>query len=265
MNEKIMAPDNEIERILQGISQCDEGVDRRQLVDRALSLRFGEKCLEVGCGVGAYTHDAAKRVGAQRRMCAIDTSKDRVESTRANCQGFHWVECVVGDAMGITYDSNKFHAVFVNHALEHVSDVDKSLSEVFRVLRPSGRLLILSTNWDSLVWYSTAPDRMKPVLQAWNEQVMYLNLPSILPTRLRRQGFEISKQIPVPVFNNTYDESSISYWLARLIYYSVRSLGTLDDGELDDWLSEFDELHERGDYYFCSTPMITVARKAALA
>ena len=259
--DDIVNSDKELERILNGIAQCDEGIERRGVVKNALQLRSGEKFLEVGYGLGAYTHDAAQRVGPQGRVCAIDSNAGRVELAREYCREFHWVECVRGDLDSLSFPDRKFNAAFVNHTLESAQDINRSLKELWRVLKPDSRLIILSTNWSSLVWHSSKPTRMQRVLNTWKETITYQDLPSLLPGMLRSHGFEITQQIPLPVFNDSFDESSISFWTAHYVYRFVRSIGGIDENELDGWYREFDELHRKGDYFFCSTPMITVAER----
>ena len=72
------------------------------------------------------------------------------------------------------------------------------------MLRPGGRLLVLDTDWDAIVWRSSEPDRMRRVLAAWDEHLADPYLPrrltGQLAARLRRRG-----AATLPMLNSGYD------------------------------------------------------------
>jgi arsenite methyltransferase len=60
------------------------------------------------------------------------------------------------------------------------------------VLRPGGRVLVLDTDWDSIVWRSGDDERMERVLAAWEEHLVDPHLPRSLKGSLERAGFEVA-------------------------------------------------------------------------
>lgn len=66
---------------------------------------------------------------------------------------------------------------------------------------------------------------------------------------------------PVPVLNTSYHANSFSYWLARMIRPFVLGRQVVTAEEADSWLKEFEELEQRGAYFFSSTPIITEATR----
>ena len=253
--------DGEAARIQGMLAQCHDAVLRRHRVMEALNLTKGERALELGCGAGFYAYEAAQFVGSHGQIRAIDISDDQVDIARSRCKEYPHVTVQTADITEPTFQANQFDAVWGVQVLEYVQDLGKALSEVHRVLRPGGRLLVLSTNWESFVWHSENPARMRRVLEAFDAHCPFPNLSSVLPDRLRAAGFQVSRQIPIPVLNTTYGDASLSRWLAPMISAYVAAQGNIPKEEAEAWIAEFDNLDQRGAYWFASLPMITLAAK----
>jgi arsenite methyltransferase len=228
---------------------------------QALNLKAGERALELGCGAGFYAYEAAQFVGSAGQICAIDISDDQVAMARSRCMDFAHVTVETADIAEPTFEADRFDAVWGIQVLEYVQDLEKALSEVHRVLRPGGRLLVLSTNWESFVWHSENPARMRRVLEAFDAHCPFPNLSSVLPDRLRAAGFQVARQIPMPVLNTTFGDTSLSRWLAPLISTYAAAQGGIPREEAEAWIAEFDDLEKRGAYWFASLPMVTEAIK----
>jgi|HubBroStandDraft_4_1064222.scaffolds.fasta_scaffold129444_2 arsenite methyltransferase len=72
-------------RLQRAIAESHDLVVRRAIVLETLNLRAGERVLELGCGGGYYTREAARFVGPTGRVCAIDISPDQVAAAQARC------------------------------------------------------------------------------------------------------------------------------------------------------------------------------------
>ena len=70
-------------RLQRAIAESHDLVVRRAIVLETLNLRPGERVLELGCGGGYYTREAARFVGPTGRVCAIDISSDKVAAAQA--------------------------------------------------------------------------------------------------------------------------------------------------------------------------------------
>lgn len=236
-------------------------VARRTAVMQMLNPVTGEHMLEVGCGGGVYAQEVAKSVGASGRVCAIDVSDDQINAARERCADLPWVECEKMDVLNLRYEDGLFDAVYSVQVLEYVSALDEALHQMSRVLKPGGRMILFATNWDSVTWYSQNPQRMKQVLQVWEQHVPHNNLPTILAPRLRAAGLQPLRQQPVPILNMSYHQNTFSYWIARTIQQFVVERKLISPEEADAWLSEFDQLEQQRAYFFCSTPILTEAIK----
>lgn len=247
----------------RALAQCHDMVVRRSAVLEALRLRNGERVLEVGCGGGAYAYEAAQCVGPTGRVCALDLSADQISAAKARCAELAWVECKVADAVKLPYGDEEFDALYGVQVFEYVAKLDEALPEIHRVLRPGGRVVILATNWSSVVWHSAQPARMARVLSAFAAHALVPDLSATLAVQLRQSRMTSVRQTSVPILNTSYHANSFSYWLARIIRPFVLSRQAVKQEEADAWLHEFEDLEQKGGYFFSSTPIVTEAIKSA--
>jgi ubiquinone/menaquinone biosynthesis C-methylase UbiE len=105
-------------------------------------LAPGRLALEVGCGTGLFLEQVA-RSGATVR--ALDLSTHLLARARARLGGSANVALQCGNAEQMPYPDRTFDAVYGSSVLHHL-DIDRSLREVFRVLKPGGRIVFTEPN-----------------------------------------------------------------------------------------------------------------------
>jgi SAM-dependent methyltransferase len=103
--------------------------------------RGNELVLDVGAGPGVYFESAARRA-SHGAVIGADLSFGMAQ--RANRKGIAQM-MTNADVQTLPFASSTFDIVLANHMLYHVPDLDLALSEVHRVLKPTG-VLIAATN-----------------------------------------------------------------------------------------------------------------------
>jgi ubiquinone/menaquinone biosynthesis C-methylase UbiE len=117
---------------------------RTMTIDHAL-LKAGEAILDVGCGTGAVTIPAKQRVGATGKAAGIDPAPEMiaVAQQKAHRKGLE-IDFRIGVIEALPYPDASFDVVtsslMMHHLPEHLQV--KGLAEIYRVLKPGGRLLI---------------------------------------------------------------------------------------------------------------------------
>ena len=138
--------------------------DVRHALNRA-GLLEGETVLEIGPGPGAFTVDAAHRVGQTGRLITVDIQPAMIAQVDARVRdaGVTNVESHVASAYDLPIDDASIDRVFFITVLPEIPDPVRGLREVYRVLKPEG---IVSTTEEFL-----DPDypRRKTTI-AWAEQ-----------------------------------------------------------------------------------------------
>ena len=135
------------------------------------------KVLELGCGTGFFLLNL-KLAGVVEHGHVTDLSPGMVEVAQRNASrlGFE-VAGRVADAERIPYDDATFDLVVGHAVLHHIPDVEQSLREVLRVLKPGGRFVFAGepTRWGDQVarrlsraiWWATMRATRLPRLAGW--------------------------------------------------------------------------------------------------
>lgn len=100
-----------------------------------------DRALELGCGTGFFLLNLMQS-GVARRGSLTDLSPGMVKVATRNGTALGLdVDGRVADAEGIPYEDNTFDLVVGHAVLHHIPDVELSLREVLRVLKPGGRFV----------------------------------------------------------------------------------------------------------------------------
>lgn len=101
----------------------------------------GLRVLEIGCGCGSEAELFA-RAGA--RYTAVDLTKAAVSLTRRRFQLAELEGCFLqGDAESLPFANGSFDFVFSHGVLHHTPDTARTIREIYRVLSPGGRAVIM--------------------------------------------------------------------------------------------------------------------------
>lgn len=129
-------------------------------------VRIGERVLDVGCGTGLDMILTSRLAGPSGLVCGIDLTPEMVEKARANFvrAGTNNTNALVAGSEAIPYDDNTFDVVTSNGVLNLSPLKEQSLHEIFRVLRPAGRLQLTD-----IVLDKDLPAEMTNSLDAWSD------------------------------------------------------------------------------------------------
>ena len=118
------------------------GITRARLVE-ILEPRPGERVLEVGPGTGYYTFEMAGRLDGGQ-VDIFDIQQEMLDHVvrEANKRGVTNLQPALGDAQALPYDDASFDAAVLITVLGEIPDQDRALSEIARVLKPGGRLIV---------------------------------------------------------------------------------------------------------------------------
>jgi demethylmenaquinone methyltransferase/2-methoxy-6-polyprenyl-1,4-benzoquinol methylase len=108
----------------------------RAAMVRAVEPAAGERILDVAAGTGTSSA-ALQKNGA--RVVAVDFSPGMVAEGRRKHKN---IEFIQADAEKLPFGDNEFDAVAISFGLRNIANPKAALSEMYRVLKPGGRLVI---------------------------------------------------------------------------------------------------------------------------
>jgi SAM-dependent methyltransferase len=248
--------DEENARRLDAIYTTPDVIEQRRAIRAALSLQPGERVLDIGSGPGFLAAEMAAEVGPDGRVHGIDPSESMLANARRRGAP---VQYSIGDALALPFPDEHFDVAVCTQVYEYVEDITAALAEARRVLRTGGRLLVLDTDWDSIVWHSADRERMQRVLTVWNEHLADPYLPRRLPGLLRAAGLEPTKSAVIPLLNVGADRDTFSAGMSGLVAAYVAGRGGVSNADAAAWEQDLADLGE--DYFFSLNRYLFLAHR----
>lgn len=109
-------------------------------------LKPGDLCLDVACGTADLSMLAAAQVQPGGRVIGIDFSENMLAVGRRRVAQSPFKDEITlqwGNAMDLQFPDNHFDGVTMGWAMRNVASIPRTLSEIYRVLKPGGRFVCL--------------------------------------------------------------------------------------------------------------------------
>ena len=196
---KILEFDEERSRRLERMYSTPDVAAQRAATIQALHPVEGDKILDVGTGSGFLADELGPLVGASGEVVGIDVSEAMLAMARAKCASQPWLRFEVGDAVDLPFSDRQFDGAVSAQVFRHIPNVKAALREVWRVLRPGGRFVLLDTDWNTFTWNSGNPELMRKVMNLRDKHTVNPYLPLTVTPKLRATGFEIEDRAAVPI------------------------------------------------------------------
>ncbi|HSH41830.1 MAG TPA: methyltransferase domain-containing protein [Arenicellales bacterium] len=228
-----------------------EIVRQRMRVMELLALRAGESVLDAGCGVGLLSEPMAREVGRGGRLVGVDVTADVLEKARKRCSGLDHTMFQQGSVERLALDEAGFDAAVCTQVLLYVQDVPRALAELYRVLKPGGRLVIVETDWAGTVLNSGMPSVTRRIIAGWDSVVASPNLPRTLAPKLRDAGFAAVRVEALPILRTSVTPGDFVY--SSLVSFADEAPKRSDVSEQDAaaWREDLMQRQKDGAFFFC--------------
>jgi len=129
---------------ITGLVTGHEALAGKLISPAGFDVRGCRRILDAGCGNGRYSRLLLRQADADAVMTGFDYSQQMLHRARkrlADGRATH----VAADLTRLPYADESFDAIVCGWVLEHLPDPELGLRELARVLRPKGKLLLLTT------------------------------------------------------------------------------------------------------------------------
>ena len=114
-----------------------------------MDIRPGDAVVDVGCGAGDDLRELATLVAPGGRVVGVDSSQTMLDQARVRTHGLP-VECHFGDAHRLDFADNTFDACRCDRVLQHLERPEQALTEIVRITRPNGRVVLMDPDWETV-------------------------------------------------------------------------------------------------------------------
>ena len=220
-------------------SRARDEVFTRLFHQYADKLNFHESTLtlEVGCGTGAVARALARKAHFAGSIVGVDQSSPFIEAAQQFAVGEGVADKIsfsVCDGHALDFDDESFDLAIAHTLISHVTDPVAIISELARVIRKQGSLVILDGDYASLTY--AVPDhdfgrRMDHSLAtaSFNNPMVMRDLVTILP----EMGFELKEtmsDVVAEIGHASYFKS-----FAETYVPLVSSAGLMTDSDVERW------------------------------
>ena len=189
---------------------------KRQSFD-LLEASSGQSIIDIGCGIGEDTRRLADTVGPLGHALGIDKSSAMIDEAQRRFgsgdlgQSLSFRVCA---AEKLPFPDSSFDRALVDRTLQHVDDPLLAIHEVYRVLKSSGRIVVIEPDWHTIL-FDTSDFEMGVRFSNFMADSFVRNgkVGRSIARLAREVGFTEVKLLPVTTILRNYDEAAVTFAL----------------------------------------------------
>jgi ubiquinone/menaquinone biosynthesis C-methylase UbiE len=138
-----------------------------------LGIAPGSHILDIGCGTGDDAIALASLAGPEGRVVGLDYAQPLIDEARQRAANSSLaVEFTAGDVHALDFPYDSFDGCRADRVFMHLRDREKALSEMIRVTKPGGRIVVREPDWDTLIVDSPDRDLTRSILDRHFDRVI---------------------------------------------------------------------------------------------
>ena len=249
---------NEIGLIQRRMAASIAGTSRRLEILNALDIESGQYVLDIGCGGGHLLEEIAKAVGPEGKAYGLDTSEDQLNQARKRCSLYKNVFTIKGYANQINLENNSCDSICSVQTFEYIENVDESIKELTRILKPSSIFVNISILWEYYKFFGADEKLNKTIHDTFKAHCFHQMLPTSLEGKLKKFGFKNIKHKPLPMFITKRDDNSPAKFAEEVIGQFAVIQG-MPETKVNEWKRQLKLAEDEGRFAYTNLPILTYA------
>jgi SAM-dependent methyltransferase len=254
-------------RHLAGFSALPTMQEQKRLTYELLRPRPGARLLDVGCGPGDDVLALAALVGPTGRVVGVDNSATMLAEARrraaaaAGAGGAGSVEFRAGDAAALAFPNGSFDGARAERVLEHLTDPEGALAELVRVVRPGGRVVAVSPDFEGYPVDHPDRERTRAIMQWPPDRLAGLWMGRRLYGLFKAAGLtEVTVAGRVHVLTELFpaDRPNVIRGAAQ----GAARTGRVTEAEAAAWIADLEAASAAGRFFAATTHFIAAGSKA---
>jgi arsenite methyltransferase len=217
-----------------------------------LHARPGERILDVGCGGGWLSRRIATLVQPAGQVVAVDSANAAIELaiSRSGDISTSVLRYECANARALPFGSGEFDAAVCVSMLGFCDQPAQVLAEIRRVLRPGGRVVVVSSDEDTRIYNARNRDRGRRIQRAMADRSQDPWIGRRLAHLLVQAGFRLVNEKVACDIEQRFAPGHAGYALAHALRGYLITHGGIAIGEHDAWLSDLRKADWDGSYMY---------------
>ena len=224
-----------------------------------MNFQPGQQILDVGSGTGSDLVSLAKRVAPGGRVFALDKSSVLLDTARKNVGSFEdSIEFCQGDVQAMPFQDRQFDACRAERVLQHVASPKKAISEMVRVTKSGGHIMVLDADYETMTLDASDVDVTRAVVKGRTETALNGRVGRELWGLCREEGL-------VDLHSEGFTFICTDYELANQIFELEAHASLLidfDTERVNAWRQDLAQRGQSGRFFLASTGFLVVGRLA---
>jgi ubiquinone/menaquinone biosynthesis C-methylase UbiE len=211
--------------------------------------------IDLGCGAGNDVIELAKVIGKNAKVIGIDHDPVMLEKGELDAKGLNNVSFILSEAYPLPFDNESISGLRTERVIQHLTNPEKVISEINRILKKDHPFVIIETDWHSLSFYTEFVDIQKKV-NAYLTDVKVNNgfAARKLNSYLKLSNFRNIKFEIYPFVVNTLEEANEYFWIEKMVKEASEK-GYIQDSEYKTFYNALQKANDEH-YFACSINLV---------